>query len=99
LSVTPDGLSAAELRAYRDRGWKCVRFEWVRSWGIATVVTQSRVYLTEAWQDRYLRGLLYSVLALALGPWGVPYGLWRTGEAIWTNLTGGRDVTDEVLNG
>jgi hypothetical protein len=96
--VTPDGLTAAELRAYRDRGWKCVRFVTVRSYGIATVEDLSRVYLTETWQDRYLRGLWYSVLALAFGPWGVPYGLWRTAEAVWTNLTGGLDVTDETLD-
>ena len=62
-----------------------------------TVRRQSPVYLTESWQERYLRGLGYSVLALLLGPWGVPWGLIWTPWAVWVNLTGGVDETDAVL--
>lgn len=94
-----EGLTAAELREHVNRGWRCVRFVWCASNVFSTVERESRVYLTENWQDRYLRGLGYSVLSLAAGPWGVPWGLWRTAESVWTNLTGGRDVTDEVLSG
>ena len=42
-------------------------------------------------------GAGYSFLALLLGPWGVPWGLVRTPWAVWTNLTGGVDVTEEVI--
>ncbi|HEY3789757.1 MAG TPA: hypothetical protein VGL71_12925, partial [Urbifossiella sp.] len=55
------------------------------------------MYLTEGWQERYLRGMGYSLLTLLTGPWGVPWGFYFTVRSIWTNLTGGIDVTEEVL--
>ena len=88
---------ADELRAKLRDGFRCVRFEYCLSALVATVRRQSAVYLTASWQERYLRGLGYSLLALLLGPWGVPWGLIWTPCAIWSNLNGGIDVTDEVV--
>jgi hypothetical protein len=90
-------LSPAELRTRVAAGGRYVRFEFCISFLVATVRRQSAVYLTESWQERYLRGLGYSAVALLLGPWGVPWGLLGTARAVWTNLTGGADVTDETL--
>jgi hypothetical protein len=86
-----------ELLVRLRTGWRCVRFEWCISVGVATFRRQSAVYLTANWQERYIRGAGYSSLALLLGPWGVPWGLVWTAQAVWANLTGGIDVTDEVL--
>ena len=94
-----DSLRPEELREFILRGWRCVRFERCTSCLLATFHHQSRVYLTENWQGRYLRGLGYSFLSLLLGPWGVPWGVYFTVKAMWTNLTGGIDVTDEALAG
>lgn len=91
------GLSPEVIQTRVREGWRCVRFEFCVSFLLATVRRQSGVYLTETWQDRYLRGLGYSGLALLLGPWGIPWGVLGTLRATWTNLTGGVDVTDEVL--
>ncbi len=92
-----EAMGLAELRDYIRCGYRCVRFVRCVSNGFSTVEKRSRVYLTESWQDRYLRGLGYSFWSLALGPWGVPWGLWRTLESVRTNLTGGEDVTHELL--
>lgn len=89
-------LSADELLARLRDGWRCVRFEWCISFVAVTLRRQSAVYLTATWQERYLRGVGYSLLALLFGPWGVPWGLVRTPLAVWSNLTGGTDVTDEI---
>ncbi len=62
-----------------------------------TVRRQSGVYLTHSWQQRYLWGLWYSLLALLLGPWGVPWGVLWTPWAVWVNTTGGADCTEAVL--
>ena len=78
-------------------GARLVRFEFCLSFLFVTIRRQSPLYLTESWQDRYLRGLGYSVLALLLGPWGVPWGLIWTPWAIWVNLTGGVDETESAL--
>jgi hypothetical protein len=90
-------LRPEEVRARVVAGARLVRFEWCVSVLFFTLRRQSPVYLTESWQKRYLRGLRYSLAALLLGPWGVPWGLVWTPWALWVNLTGGVDETDAVL--
>ena len=86
-----------ELRTRVASGARCVRYEFCFSLIFVTVRRQSPVYLTHSWQQRYIRGLGYSLLALALGPWGVPWGLLWTPWALWVNATGGADCTAELL--
>jgi hypothetical protein len=86
-----------EVRVRVAAGARLVRFEFCFSLLLFTLRRQSPVYLTESWQERYLRGLGYSVLALVLGLWGVPWGLIWTPWAVWVNLTGGVDETEAVL--
>ncbi len=86
-----------EIRTHVADGARLVRFEIVISAFVFTIRRQSAVYLTHSWQERYLRGIWYSLATLLLGPWGVPWGLIFTPHAIWVNLTGGIDATDEVL--
>ncbi len=90
-------LSPHELQDRIAAGDRCVRFEVCLSFLLGTVRHQSAVYLTTSWEKRYLRGLGYCVPCLMFGPWGVPWGLLWTPQAVWVNLTGGVDVTDEVV--
>src|SRR3954471_17505583 len=84
-------LFAEELRTRLAAGARCVRFEFCFSLLLVTVRRQWPVFLTGSWQERYLRGLWYSLLAVLLGPWGVPWGLLWTPWAVWVNTTGGAD--------
>jgi len=86
-----------ELRARVTSGARLVRFESCFSPIVFTLRRQSPLYLTNSWQERYVRGLGYSLLTILLGPWGVPWGLIYTPRSIWLNLTGGVDETDAVL--
>ncbi len=96
-SSSLDCLTAEEVRSRLEQGWKAVRFEYCFSFLLATVRRQSRIYLTENWQERYIRGMGYNVLTLLLGPWGAPWGLVWTARTFWTNLTGGVDAAAEAL--
>ncbi len=99
-TAPPSGFAGLPPKEFQERvraGRRCVRFECCFSILVTTVRRQSAVYVTERWQERYLYGLGYSALALLLGPWGVPWGLVWTAWAVWTNLTGGIDVTDECM--
>jgi hypothetical protein len=86
-----------EVRTRVAAGARLVRFECCFSFLFFTIRRQSPIYLTESWQERYLRGLWYSVLALLLGVWAVPWGLIWAPRAVWVNLTGGVDETAAVL--
>ena len=85
-----------ELRTRLAAGARCVRFEYCISVLVVTFRLQSPLYLTYSWHERYLRGLSYSLCALLLGPWGVPWGVLWTFWAIWVNVTGGVDCSDSV---
>lgn len=91
-------LVSEEVRSRLLQGARAVRFEYCISFLIATVRRRSAVYITESWQERYIRGMGYNVVTLLLGPWGVPWGLIGTARSIWTNLTGGIDTSAEVLD-
>jgi hypothetical protein len=86
-----------EIHSRVMAGARLVRFEICLSFLFVTIRRQSPLYLAESWQDRYLRGFCYSVLALVFGLWGVPWGLIWTPRAIWSNLTGGVDETEKAL--
>jgi hypothetical protein len=86
-----------ELRARLTSGARCVRFEYSFSLAFFTVRRQSPVYFTESWQERYLIGLRFTLLALVLGPWGVPWGVLWTVWAVWVNTTGGADCTEAIV--
>ena len=95
IFIPQEALPADEVRSRLRNGSKAVRFEYCISFLVATVRRQSGVYLTDSWQERYIRGMGYNVLTLLLGPWGVPWGLIWTARSFWTNTTGGVDASHE----
>ncbi|MBA2225749.1 hypothetical protein [Thermogemmata fonticola] len=74
--------------------WVC--YEICYSFMLATVVCRSRPVATHSWKQRLSYGIGYSLLALLLGPWGIPWGIFHTLRILWLNLTGGIDVTPHV---
>lgn len=40
----------------------------------------------------------YTLLTLLFGWWGIPWGAIYTIDSIYTNHTGGKDVTKEIIN-
>jgi hypothetical protein len=91
-----EGLTPAGLLARLNGGSRCVQFELCVSVLLASFRVQSPVYLTNGPQDRYVLAICFSLLSLALGPWGVPWGPILTAEAVWANLSGSGDVTAQV---
>lgn len=89
-------LTAAEVRWWLRKGATGVRYEYCISFGVVTLQFRSRLHLIDTQFPRYAAGLPYSLLALALGPWGLPWGPVLTARAIWTNLGGGIDCSAEL---
>lgn len=92
FAVNPD-----ELKARIRGGQRCIRFEYCVSFVIATMGIRTKVRVGLSWRERHLRGLGYALLSLLLGPWGIPWGPYFTARCIGSNLAGGIDVTDAVM--
>jgi len=79
-------------------GDRFVVFEYCISLIVVTLRRPSRVYLIRAGKTGLLAGFPYTILSLLLGWWGIPWGLIYTPLVVLTNLSGGRDVTSDVLS-
>ena len=93
-----ENLSPDEVRKEVLRGGKFVMYLYCVSLIFVTYKRPSEIRFIKAGESAALNGLGYTVLSLIFGWWGIPWGPIYTIEALWTNLTGGRDVTPEVLN-
>jgi hypothetical protein len=93
-----DRLSTNDLRRLLIGSHRCVRFECCVSVVVATFHYRTAAHLIDSPRSRVLYGLAYSVMALAFGPWGVPWGPVLTARAVWANLRGGEDMTTHILS-
>jgi hypothetical protein len=91
-----DGLTPAELAQELAAGGRFVFFEYCISLIALTLRRPSDVYFLRSSEYGLPRGLPYTVISLLFGWWGIPWGLIYTPLALFTNLSGGRDVTAEV---
>ena len=76
-----------------DHG-RLVFYEYCISLGIVSLRRPSRVVRLRPGEWGLCRGLPYTILTLLLGWWGLPWGLVYTPLTLWTNLTGGRELTE-----
>jgi hypothetical protein len=93
LAAAP-GAAAAPLA---EPGERLVFFEYCISLVFVTLRRPSRLYRLPPGPGRVWRGLPYAAVTLLLGWWGVPWGVVYTPLVLWTNLTGGREVTAEEM--
>jgi hypothetical protein len=91
-----EGKSFAEIDALLQEGWRFVFFEYCISCFIFTLRRPSDIILMPPDEYRWLRALPYTVISLFLGWWGIPWGFIYTPIVIFTNLTGGCDVTAQT---
>jgi hypothetical protein len=89
-------LSLEEVRHQLARGGRLVFFEFCVSLVFVSLRCPSEVYLLRPGERGLVRGLPFTVLSLLLGWWGVPWGPIYTPLTLLTNLSGGRDVTEEL---
>lgn len=85
-----------ESRMRRDKG-RVVFYEVCLSLVLVTLRRPSRLYRLRPGEWGLWRGLPYTLVTLLLGWWGAPWGLVYTPRVLWTNLSGGREVTPEEM--
>jgi len=91
-----DALTLADVEAKLREGARFVFFEYCISLIFVTLRRPSAVVLLRKDELGLVRGLPYTLISLLLGWWGLPWGIVYTPMAVFTNLSGGREVTAEV---
>lgn len=89
--------TVGQVRAEIKRGARFVVYEYVISLLVVTRRRASPVYYIEPGRSPAHFHWPYSLLTLALGWWGFPWGPAFTIGAVRDNLRGGHDVTAEML--
>jgi hypothetical protein len=93
-----DNLTAAELEAGLAAGGRFVFYEYCISFVVLTLRCPTGIRYLPPAEWGVLRGLPYVLVSLLLGWWGVPWGIIYTPLTIFTNLSGGQDVTEQVCD-
>lgn len=88
-----DGFTSAQIIDELKRGGRFVFFEYCISCIAFTLRRPSVICFVPGNRWGWVRGLPYSLTTLALGWWGVPWGIFYTPLVLATNLAGGCDVT------
>jgi hypothetical protein len=92
-----DGLSAQDINRELVNGAKFVVFQYCISILVMTFRRGSDIYFVRSDESAGKHGLKFSLLTLFLGWWGIPWGPIYSIGSLYTNLRGGKDVTEEVL--
>lgn len=91
-----EGMTTNELKFELQRGGRFVIFHYCISRIILTFRRSSDIYFVKAEESAVSKGLGYTFLTLLAGWWGFPWGIIYTIAILATNLSGGKDVTNEV---
>ena len=91
-----EGMTGDELGHELARGGKFVIFHYTISVLVMTFRRGSDIYFVRSGESAAAKGLPYTLLSLLAGWWGIPWGPIYTIGSLFTNLGGGKDVTNEV---
>lgn len=93
-----EGLTPEQLRKEIEAGGRFVIYLYCVSILVMTFRRSSDIYFIRADRHAWIEGFPWTLLTFVVGWWGFPWGLIYTPHALFVNLRGGRDVTEEVVN-
>ncbi len=92
-----DGMTGEELGRELDQGGRFVLYEYCISVLILTFRQPSSIYFLRGHEGGLGKGLGFSCVSLLFGWWGIPWGPIYTIATVAGNMSGGKDVTHEVV--
>lgn len=92
-----DGLSVAQIQSMVNQGGKFVVFPYTISILIMTFQRSSDIYFIRPGEGTAKYSWGFALLNLIAGWWGFPWGPIYTIGAMYKHITGGKDVTAEVM--
>ncbi len=94
-----EGLSDGEIHDLVQQGAKFVYFQYTISVLIMTFKRTSDVFFIRPGEGTLGKSLPYTMITVFLGWWGIPWGPIYSIGSLWTNLSGGEDVTSDIVHG
>ena len=93
-----EGLSFDDINRELSNGAKFVIFQYCFSIFIMTFKRGSNIYFIKAGESTVNHSIGFTLITLLFGWWGIPWGPIYSIGSLYTNLTGGKDISQEVLN-
>jgi hypothetical protein len=92
-----DDLTPDQVRQAIAAGARFVLFPFCVSIVVLTFKRSSPIYFLKPGEGTFARQIPFTLISLLGGWWGIPWGPIWTIASIYTNLAGGKDVTNEIL--
>lgn len=92
------GLSGSDIERELSNGAKFVTFQYCISIVVMTFRRSSDIYFVRPGESTIKNSIGFTLLTLILGWWGIPWGPIYSIGSLYINITGGKDVTQDVLS-
>lgn len=92
-----EGMTGQQVMDEVQRGGRFVVFPYTISIVVLTFQRHSGVHFIRAGEGTFGKAFPYLLLSLLFGWWGIPFGLIYTPIALFQSLSGGKDITGEVM--
>ncbi len=93
-----EGLTTTELNNELKQGAKFVVYQYCVSILVMTFKRSSNIYFIKNGENSFSKGIIFSMISLIIGWWGIPWGPIYTIGTLINNCKGGKDVTSAVIN-
>ena len=93
-----DGLTDQDILWEIDNGAKFVFYQYTISIVMMTFKQSSDIYFIRGGQSGLKHSIGFTILTFIMGWWGIPWGPIYTVGALYTNLSGGKDVTQNIVS-
>ena len=91
------GMTDTDITRELDRGAKFVVFQYTISIIVISFRRSSDIYFISAGSTGFTKGLPFILVSLFLGWWGIPWGPIHTLGSLANNMSGGKNVTQELM--
>ena len=92
-----EGLTTAQINQELSHGAKFVMYQYTISVILMTFKRSSDIYFVRPHQSGAMVGLPFTLMSMVLGWWGFPWGPIYTIGSLYNNLSGGKDITKDVV--
>jgi hypothetical protein len=93
-----DGLTDQDILWEINNGGRFVFYQYTISIVVMTFKQSSDIYFIRGGQSGLKHSIGFTILTFIMGWWGIPWGPIYTIGALYTNFSGGKDVTQSIVS-